>query len=147
MPLDVDGAIDMLARFVNVTTIAYQGCDDPEDPRFASLQALAAGLAALRDGDGAPYRLLPLPWPQARGATEGQRLAPSYASFLILNNAVLVPTYDDPADAEAIARLSGVFPGREVVGIDCLSLLEQRCSLHGLTMHLPLPLGLGPDTA
>ncbi len=147
LTLDVDGPIDMLARFVNVTTIAYQSCDDPADPRWAAMQALAAGLAALRDRAGAPYRLVPLPWPQARGSAGGEPLVPSYANFLIVNNAVLVATHDDPADAEAIARLTRCFPGRDVVGIDCSPVLERRRGLRGLTMHLPLPLALGPDTA
>lgn len=144
---DIAGPIDRLARFTDVTTIAHQGCDDPSDPRWAPLRALAVELAALRTRAGAPYRLVPLPCPMARDSAAGRRLAPGYASFLILNNAVLVPTYDDPADAEAIARLTRCFPGRDIVGIDCLPVIEQGGSLHALTMHLPLPLALGPDTA
>jgi agmatine deiminase len=144
---DAAGVIDMMARFVNVTTIAYQGCDDPGDPRWASLQRMAAELAALRSRGGAPYRLVPLPWPRARVSAQGRPLPLSYANFLILNNAVLVPTYDDPADAQAIAALTRCFPGRAVVGIDCLAVVERGRSLHGLTMQLPLPLSLGPDTA
>jgi agmatine/peptidylarginine deiminase len=60
---------------------------------------------------------------------------------------VLVPTYDDPADAEALARLARAFPGREVIGVDCLPLIEQGGSLHCLTMQLPRPLCLGPGAA
>ncbi len=144
---DIDLHIDMLARFTDATTIAYQSCDDPEDPRWTSIQAMAAELAALRTRAGAPYRLVPLPWPRPRFSAAGQRLPLSYANFLILNNAVLVPTYEDLADARAIAALGRVFPGREIVGIDCLPVIEQQGSLHGLTMQLPLPLSLGPDTA
>lgn len=147
MPLDIDGPVDGAVRFVDTTTIVYQQCDDPADPRWASLQALAASLAGLRTGAGAPYRLVALPWPRARLSAAGERLPLSYASFLIINNAVLVPTYDDLADAEALVRLTQCFPGRDVVGIDCLSVVERRGGLHGLTMHLPLPLTLGPDTA
>ena len=144
---DTAGPIDMVARFTSVTTICYQSCDDPADPRWTSLQAMAAELAALRRRSGEPYRLVPLPWPRARCSLGGQRLPLSYANFLILNNAVLVPTYDDPADARAIASLTRCFPGREVLGIDCRAVVEQQGSLHGLTMQLPLPLSLGPDTA
>lgn len=147
LPLDVDGPVDMLARFTSVTSIAYQRCDDPGDPRWAALRAMAAELEALRCHTGGPYQLVPLPWPRARCSAAGQRLPLSYANFLIVNNAVLVPTYDDPADAEAIARLTRCFPGRDVVGIDCRAVIEQQRGLHGLTMQLPLPLALGPDTA
>ncbi|HEY0137315.1 MAG TPA: agmatine deiminase family protein, partial [Nannocystis sp.] len=144
---DTDGHIDTLARFTDAATIAYQGCDDPADPHFAGLQAMAGELAALRTLGGAPYRLVPLPWPRARFSAEGERLPASYANFLIINDAVLVPTYDDPADAQALAALAACFPGREVVGIDCLPVIEQYGSLHCLTMQLPQPLSLGPGTA
>ncbi len=144
---DTDGHIDTLARFTDAGTIAYQGCGDPADPHFAGLQAMAGELVAMQTLDGTPYRLVPLPWPRARFSAEGERLPASYANFLIINDAVLVPTYDDPADARALAALADCFPGREVVGIDCLPVIEQYGSLHCLTMQLPQRLSLGPGTA
>ncbi|MBL8975492.1 MAG: agmatine deiminase family protein, partial [Myxococcales bacterium] len=80
-------------------------------------------------------------------ADDGARLPAGYANFLILNAAVLVPTYADPADVRALASLRACFPGREVVGVDCRALLVQGGSLHCLTMQLPQPLTLGPGTA
>lgn len=144
---DTDGHIDTLARFCDPRTIAYQACDDPADAHWRELQAMAAELAALRTIDGEPYRLVPLPWPRPRFGVAGGRLPATYANFLIVDGAVLVPTYDDPADAEALARLRAAFPGREVVGVDCRPLIEQGGSLHCLTMQLPRPLALGPSTA
>ena len=144
---DTDGHIDTLARFTDVGTIAYQSCDDADDPDFAGLQAMAAELAALRTVEGAPYRLVALPWPRARQGVDGARLPAGYANFLIVNEAVLVPTYDDPADERALASLAACFPGREVVGVDCRPLLAQGGSLHCLTMQLPRALTLGPWTA
>jgi len=144
---DTDGHIDTLARFTDPATIAYQACDDPADPHFAGLRAMADELAALRTLGGAPYQLVPLPWPRARFSAEGERLPASYANFLVINDAVLVPTYDDPADAGALAALAACFPGREVVGIDCVPVIEQYGSLHCLTMQLPRPLSLGPGSA
>jgi agmatine deiminase len=108
----------------------YQSCDDPADPDFVELQAMAAELAGLRTAAGAPYRLVPLPWPRARRGGDGATLPASYANFLILNGAVLVPTYDDPVDVAALAGLRRCFPGREVVGIDARALLGQGGSLH-----------------
>lgn len=144
---DTDGHIDTLARFTDVETIAYQSCDDPDDPDFVELALMAGELAALRTAAGAPYRLVPLPWPRARRADDGARLPAGYANFLIVNDAVLVPTYADPADVRALASLRACFPGREVVGVDCRALLVQGGSLHCLTMQLPQPLTLGPGTA
>lgn len=143
---DTDGHIDTLARFTDVGTIAYQGCDDVGDPDFAELAAMAAELAALRKADGSPYRLVPLPWPRARQAADGSRLAAGYANFLIVNDAVLVPTYGDPADDRALTILGACFLGREVVGVDCRALLVQGGSLHCLTMQLPSSVRLGPGS-
>lgn len=134
---DTDGHIDTLARFCDAHTIAYVSCDDPADSHYAELQAMRGELEGLRDSDGAPYRLVPLPLPAARYDAEGQRLPATYANFLIINGAVLVPTYRDLLDETALARLRECFPGREVVGIDCLPLIHQYGSLHCVSMQLP----------
>ena len=86
---------------------------------------------------GKPYRLVPLPWPRARLNEDGERLPATYANFLIVNDAVLVPTYDDPADAAACERIASCFPGREIVPVPCLPLIYQFGSLHCVTMQLP----------
>jgi agmatine/peptidylarginine deiminase len=86
---------------------------------------------------GEPYRLIELPLPAAQYDEEGKRLPAGYANFLILNGAVLMPTYDDPLDQVALERLRGCFPGREVIGIPCATLIRQYGSLHCATMQLP----------
>ncbi|MEO6697400.1 MAG: agmatine deiminase family protein [Gammaproteobacteria bacterium] len=134
---DTDGHIDTLARFCDQHTITYVACDDAHDEHYAELQAMENELKALRTHEGKPYRLVPLPWPQAKYNSDGRRLPASYANFLIINGAVLAPTYDDPADAETLARLRDCFPGREVIGIPCLPLINQYGSLHCVTMQLP----------
>ncbi len=134
---DTDAHIDTLARFCSTGTIAYQSCDDPVDTHFAPLQQMAAELASFSQEDGQPYHLIPLPWPQARFDSTGTRLPLSYANFLILNNAVLLPGYEDPMDAVAAERLAGAFPGREIVIVPCLELVHQHGSLHCVTMQIP----------
>ena len=133
---DTDAHIDTLARFAAPDAIVYQACDDPDDPHFEELAAMAAELAALRTLDGAPYRLFPLPWPRPIH-DRGRRLAASYANFLIVNGAVLVPAYGDAADAAAVGVLETAFPGREIVPVPCRALIWQNGSLHCLTMQLP----------
>lgn len=133
---DTDAHIDTLARFAGEDAIAYQGCDDPGDPHYAELQAMARQIAGLRTREGQPYRLFPLPW--ARPVLdEGRRLAASYANFLVINGAVLMPGYDDPGDADAAAVLQAAFPGHEVVVVPCRPLIWQNGSLHCITMQLP----------
>ena len=134
---DTDSHIDTLARFAPGDTILYVACDDPEDEHFESLQAMRGELAMFRTRDEKPYRLLPLPWPQPRHDDNGLRLPATYANFLVTNGAVLVPTYDDPADSTALEVIRQAVADRSVVGIDCLPLIQQHGALHCLTMQLP----------
>jgi agmatine deiminase len=135
---DTDSHIDTLARFCDPLTLAYVSCDDPDDEHHGDLRLMEEELRSLRDAHGNPYRLVPLPWPAAKyDPQDGRRLAASYANFLIINGAVLVPTYDDPADAETLRRLQSCFPDREVIGIPSLPLIRQNGSLHCITMQLP----------
>ena len=133
---DTDAHIDTLARFASEDSIVYQGCQESQDAHFVELQAMAAELGALKRRDGQSYRLFELPWPQPI-VDQGRRLAASYANFLIVNGAVLMPTYDDPADQAAARVLREAFPGREIVQVPCRALIWQNGSLHCLTMQLP----------
>lgn len=133
---DTDAHIDTLARFAAADAIVFQACDDPADSHHAGLAAMAAEIAALRTADGKPYRLFPLPWARPI-LDQGRRLAASYANFLVINDAVLVPAYGDPADSRAVAVLENAFPGREIIAIDCRPLIRQNGSLHCITMQLP----------
>ncbi|MFK2904877.1 agmatine deiminase family protein [Dyella ginsengisoli] len=133
---DTDAHIDTLARFAPGDRIVFQACDDASDPHFDELQRMAGELAALRTTDGRPYTLYPLPWAKPI-VDEGRRLAASYANYLIVNGAVLVPAYGDAAD-DAAARIIGeAHPGREVVQVPCRPLIWQNGSLHCITMQLP----------
>lgn len=143
---DTDGHIDMLARFVDPRTIVYQSCDEKGYACYDSLAAMQAELEALRDRDGRPYRLLPLPWPQPKLDRDSRRMPASYANFLLINGAVLLPTYDDPADERAVGVLRACFPEREIVPIDCLPLIAQHGSLHCLTMQFPAGVDFSPGT-
>ncbi len=134
---DTDGHVDTLARFSDARTIVYQGCQDRGDPHYGELAAMRAELEALRTADGRPYALHALPLPAATVDEDGRRLPASYANFLIINGAVLVPTYRDDADAEALRVLKRCFPDREIIGIDCVALIHQYGSLHCVTMQIP----------
>ena len=133
---DTDAHIDTLARFAAADAIVFQACDDEADSHYAELQAMATEIAALRTQDGQPYRLFPLPWAQPI-LDGGRRLAASYANFLIVNDAVLMPAYGDEADAVAAAVLASAFPNREIVQVPCRPLIWQNGSLHCITMQLP----------
>lgn len=134
---DTDGHVDTLARFADPRTIVHQACADRSDEHYEPLARLAEGLAALTTATGEPFRLLPLPLPAPRYGPDGRRLAAGYANFLIVNGAVLMPTYGVPQDDEAAAVLAQAFPDRAVDRVDCRPLIRQGGSLHCATMQLP----------
>ncbi len=133
---DTDSHIDTLARFISDDTIMYVTCDNPDDEHYEALRAMETQLQSFRQSDGTPYGLIALPMTDAI-YYDGERLPATYANFLILNSAVLLPVYNDPHDAEAIATCKAAFPGREIVPIDCSVLIRQHGSLHCVTMHFP----------
>lgn len=133
---DTDGHVDMMARFVDPQTICYIHCDDKNDEHFAELNALFQELKNLRNQNGNPYRLIPLPFPKARIDDEGKRLPLSYANFLIINHAILMPIYNDTADQTAIAQIKTCFPNREIIPIDASILIQQYGSIHCATMQI-----------
>ncbi len=135
---DTDGHIDTLARLCPNDTITYVQCTDPQDEHSEGLTAMEKELQTFRTLKGEPYRLLPLPLPDAIYDENGERLPATHANFLILNEAVLVPTYAQPEkDEQALKTLAKAFPGREIVGIDCRPLIRQHGSLHCVTMQYP----------
>jgi len=133
---DTDSHIDMLARFCDEQTITYVRCSDETDEHFTELQAMESELKAFRTAEGKPYRLIPLPMAN-KVIWEGERLPASYANFLIINGAVLMPFYQSAKDLLAQKALKEAFPDREVIGIDCRALIKQHGSLHCLTMQYP----------
>ena len=134
---DTDGHIDTLARFCNENTIVYTRCTDFHDENFEQLSAMEAELKLLKNREGKPYNLIPLPLPSPLFDENGFRLPATYANFLIINSAVLVPVYGVPEDISALNLLSEIFYNREVSGINCLPLIKQHGSLHCVTMQLP----------
>lgn len=134
---DTDAHIDTLARFCNLHTIAYVHCDDSEDVHYPALKRMEEEIKSFRKLDGSPYQLQPLPWPGAIYNEEGQRLPATYANFLIINEAVLVPFYNVPQDKQALEIFQKIFPNRAVIGINCRPLIQQNGSLHCVTMQYP----------
>ncbi len=137
---DTDGHIDDLTRFVDPQTVVTVIEEDPADENYEPLQENLERLRTMRDQDGRPLRVVTLPMPRAL-YHEGQRLPASYANFYIANGLVLLPTYDPERDAEAQTALQRLFPGREVVGVDCTDLVWGLGAFHCVTQQWPaLPL-------
>ncbi len=132
---DTDGHIDTLVRICPNDTLLYINGDADHPDLFL----MEEELQRLRTLEGKPYRLLKLPLPRPIFADvdgEAERLPATYANYLVINGAVLVPTYNQPdLDAEAMHIISQAFPDREIVGIDCRAVIQQHGSLHCCTMQ------------
>lgn len=134
---DTDGHIDTIVRMAPNDTLLYAACEDKTDEQYGEFKAMEEELKLLRTHKGAPYRLIPLPFPNAI-VEDGERLPATYANFVILNGAILCPTYAQPAnDAKAMAQLQEAFPDREIIGINARTVIRQHGSLHCLTMQFP----------
>jgi len=134
---DTDAHIDTLVRFCNPQTLAFMRCTNSLDIHYESFRNMEEELKDFRDAFGKPYNLVPLPWPDACYGADGHRLPATYANFLIINEAVILPVYGVAQDEEAIDVLCGLFPERKVIPVNCLTLIEQHGSLHCITMHFP----------
>ena len=133
---DTDGHIDELARFVGPRTIVAPREQDSSDENFAPLEDNWRRLQSFRDDAGRPFDLVALPMPRPI-YYNNQRLPACYANFYMANGLVVVPTYDDPADAEALATIGRVLPGREVVGIRAVDLSWGLGAFHCISQQEP----------
>lgn len=133
---DTHGHVDDLARFVDVRRVLTVVEQNPEDANYRPLQDNLERLRTLTDVDGHPLEVITLPMPRPV-VFDGQRLPASYANFYIANGIVLVPTFNDPADRQALGILAELFPERDVVGVHAVELVWGLGTLHCLSQQEP----------
>ena len=129
---DTDGHIDDLARFTDARTVVCAVESDPKDENFAVLRRNAERLHGYAARHGLRVHEVPMPGRQLRA---GLRTPATYMNFLVLNGAVLLPVFDDPRDAAAIALFRDLFPGREIVPVDCRALVYGQGAIHCSSMQ------------
>lgn len=151
---ETDGHVDNLATFLAPGLVALSWCDDVHDPQHAVSQDALERLSAMRDARGQRLEVVKLPQPgplfmsaeeaagvafnpNAKPRAAGDRLAASYANMYLCNGAVVLPVFDDPADAEAIRRLESVLDGRRVIPVQSRELLLGGGNIHCLTQQEP----------
>ncbi|MGE3780644.1 MAG: agmatine/peptidylarginine deiminase, partial [Pirellulaceae bacterium] len=134
---DTDSHVDQLARFVSPNVVLVAAEPDPADVNFEPLHAAREELSRMSDQDGRALAIVPVTLPRPK-YYQGQRLPASYLNFYIANGVVVVPQFDDPADAEAVAVLARCFPSRQVVGLPALDLVWGLGAFHCLTQQEPV---------
>ncbi|MBS0662493.1 MAG: agmatine deiminase family protein [Verrucomicrobia bacterium] len=134
---DTDGHVDDLTRFFSGDGIVTVVERNRRDVNYAALRENRERLSGLRTPGGKRFRIVELPMP-APVYCEGQRLPASYANFLVINGAVLMPAFRQPRrDAEAAETLGACFPGRQIVPIDCVELVWGLGTLHCISQQQP----------
>lgn len=133
---DTSGHVDDLTRFVGPATVVTIINEDPDDPDYAPLQENLRRLQSMTDQDGTPLTVITLAQPKPV-LVEGKRIPASYANFYIANECVLLPVWDDPNDAKAIATLKKCFPTRRIVPINSKELTWGLGSFHCVTQQIP----------
>lgn len=130
---DTDGHIDTLSRFVNDSTVVSV-LPDESDPDYPVLRDNYDRLSER-------FTVVPLPHPRTivpEGWDE-EVLPATYANFLILNGAVLIPAYRQAGrDEDALHLLHELFPDREVLPVDCSDILWEGGAVHCLSMQEPV---------
>jgi len=129
---DTDSHVDTLARFCDDKTIMYVKCEDKNDEHYKELKLMEDELKEYAKTYG--FRLIALPMTEAI-YFEDERLPATYANFLFVNGAVLVPSYGVKEDEEALDIFRQTFPDRDIVSVDCSTLIRQHGSLHCVTMN------------
>lgn len=133
---DTDSHIDTLARFISPNTIAYIACDDKNDEHYIALSQMECELKALKNLNNKPFKLVKLPFVTPK-YYDNERLPATYANFLFINGAILLPIYNDKNDTLAIETLQKACPKHKIIPIDCSVLIRQHGSLHCISMQFP----------
>jgi len=133
---DTDSHIDTLARFISIDTIVYIKCKEKKDEHYSALQAMERELQDFKTLDNRPYNLIPLPMPSAKFDKDTNRLPATYANFLIMDKALIFPTYSVDEDKIAYETFKSLFPQKEIIPIECSRLIEEGGSLHCSTMQI-----------
>ena len=136
---DTDGHIDTLARMCPNNSIAYVKCTDVHDSHYEELKSMEEELKSFVMGNGKLFNLIPLPMPDAvYDADSGERLPATYANYLVLNEAVLVPSYNQPIkDRLAAETIGNIYKEREIVSVPSTALIRQHGSIHCSAMQFP----------
>jgi agmatine deiminase len=133
---DTDGHIDNVARFINETTIVYAQEKNQEAVNFKMLSDNEERLKKIKNLKGKAFQLVPIPLPR-KSSINQKGLPMSYVNFYIANGVVLVPTFGDDNDKEALRILKPCFPNRSVIAIDSQVLIEGKGAIHCVTQQQP----------
>lgn len=135
---ETDGHIDNIACFAGVGRVIVGVPSTRDHPDWQPVQEALRRLRAARDAQGTPFEIIELQQPRRqRRRADGSLLPASYVNFYVCNGGVVVPAFDDPHDAEAASLITAAFPGRDVVQVPAIHLVEGGGGIHCITQQQP----------
>ncbi|MEK6948940.1 MAG: agmatine deiminase family protein [Nanoarchaeota archaeon] len=133
---DTDGHIDDIARFVNNSTIVCAYEENKEDENYLILKENYELLKGMADKNEKKFNIVKIPMP-GKVKIGGTMLPASYANFYIGNKAVVVPAFGHENDKKAISIIQSLFPLKQVIGVDCKTMMEGLGTLHCVSQQQP----------
>jgi agmatine deiminase len=132
------GQVSRVAVFAGRDRVLVSEISDPDDLDRATLEDNRAHLenAVTARGDKLTVTSVPLPKNQLIDL-DGNRLAANYLDYYVANDAVIVPSYDDPNDTVAAFIIGAVYPGRKVVQVPTPVLAQGGGAIRRLTQPEP----------
>lgn len=139
------GHVDLLAVFTAPGRVLVHQQQDPAHPDHSVGAEIATRLAEATDASGRPLQLTFLPAPRTLRDAAGW-VDYSYVNHFVLNGAVIMGAFDDPADAQAAEILADAYPGRRIVPVDARALFSRGGGVHCITQQQPASAATGPAT-
>ena len=151
---ETQGHVDNICCFLRPGEVALAWTDDKSDPQYEISRENEEILQSATDARGRRLTVhrvhIPAPVTISRVESEGvlvvdgtlprnagDRLAASYINFYFCNGGAVVPTFNDPMDAVALAQLQALLPERKVVGIPSREILLGGGNIHCITQQVP----------
>ena len=133
---DTDGHIDNLARFCADDIIVYSSKASTSDANTDALTSLKQQLKSIKQQNHNNLELIPIPIPSVI-THDNKRLPASYVNFLITNQYIFVPVFNDKHDDIALKMIDDCFPSREIIDIESTTLIQQYGGIHCTSMQIP----------
>jgi agmatine deiminase len=142
---ETDGHVDNIAGFAGPGRVLIH--KPPNDGGYNDrvMKDNIARLRAARDARGQPFEIIELPEPGHRDRHDGRRLDMSYINFCFTNFGIVMPAFDDAADADALKVMQGLYPDRRILQVPSLDIVEGGGGLHCITMQQPSGTPLKPE--
>jgi agmatine deiminase len=135
---ETDGHVDNIACFAAPGRVIVGVPASRSHPDYEPVVEAIRRLGEARDAEGRAIEVVEIVQPRKpRNDWRGRPLAASYVNFYLANGGLVMPAFDDPHDERARDALAACFPGRDILQIDALDIVEGGGGIHCITQQEP----------